>query len=924
MSNTRSHADSSSLFLRWVLAIAVCCNSPFTQSASAAEPVLFKGHAEVVYDSAFLPDGRSLVTASFDRTLKLWDIQTKTSVRTMEGHTGIVLTVDVSKDGTTIASGASDNTIKLWDVPKNDPVKTLVAHEAAGSAISVSFDALKYATGDESGAVRIWNAVDGAQAFEVKLTAGVTTLAWRRDNKQVAAGLANGSIVLIDPADGKVGAEIGAHEGAVTGLQFSANNTQLHSAGADGLAKRWPTTIAATLEGFKEAKPVNAMALQPSGTLVVTAAGDGAHVWNRADGKLVRSLEELTGDVSAVAFSSNGAQVVTGAADKVARTFDPNTGKVSKAFPAMPGKITAVALTPNLQTVIVADETGAIKLFKATDATEERTLLGVTGAIRAVAVLANATQLITAGDDKQVRFWNLADGTEARKVAFDQEVTALSLSANNTLLAVGLANGSIRLVVAADGKQSGELAGHAKKVTDLEFNSTQTQLVSSSEDGTSRLWDLATSKTAQFFGGHAGSVTAVRFQRDNQTVLTAGVDGKLRIAAVANQLVHVADEKRVNSLALASNSASYATAGEDGIVKVWNATNGAPIRSFAGFEGPALSVSLSADNQQVAAGGKDGTVRTWNATNATPLFRIKGGSPAVLVEYSPDSKKLVAAFENKAIQCFDPTPLNPQPAEPPSRDAAQQMTGHADLITALSWAADNRTLRSIGKDKTVREWAVASAGFTVNLTGHSSQVYSVAFNSDGTILASGSNDKTIRLWDVPGKKALKSLPAQPAAIYGVAFSPDGKQLVTAGADQTVRLFDVDKGNELMKFTGPEYALYSVAFSHDGNRIAAAGMGIGQERAIYLWEKSKSEPTLVLKGHADDVYRVQFNQTSTRLLSLGYAGSLKIWDLATGKPVYEEAIGAVSYSARFSADGKQLVTSSNDRTARLWEVPANAQ
>jgi WD40 repeat protein len=923
MSHNRLFSKFNSRFLTWLLALNLCFNSTLIQSSFAAEPILLQGHAEVVYDAMFLPDGRSLVTASFDQTLKLWDIGTKTPVRTMEGHTGIVLTVDVSKDGTTIASGASDNTIKLWDVPKNDPVKTLAAHTAAGSAIAVSLDGLSFATGDETGVVRIWTVADGKQAFEVKLTAGVTTLAWRRDNKQVAAGLANGSIVIVNPADGKIAGELGAHVGAVTGLQFSSNNTQLYSTGADGMAKRWPTTVVPVIEGFKEAKAVNSMTLHPSGTFVVTATANGVHVWNRADGKYLRSLEGVTGDVAAASYSTNGAQVAIGGADKIVRTFDPNSAKLVKAFPALPGKVTAVAITPNLQTVIGADDTGAIKLFKAADATEDKALAGAVGAIHAMTLTSNGTQLIAGGDDKTVRIWTLADGKEIRKVVFKHKIRALSLSSNNTLLAVGLENGSIPLLTVANGTQTGELIGHSRMITGLSFNTTQTQLVSSAKDGC-RLWDLKSSKTGQLFPGHTGSVTAVQFQRDNKTVVTSGIDGKIRIAQMAIQMLHVADEKRVNSLSLASNSASYATAGEDGIVKVWTASNGAPIRSFTGFEGPALSVALSADNRQIAAGGKDGTVRTWTVANAAPIFRLPLGSPALHVQYSPDSKKLVAALENKSIQCFDPTPLNPQPAEPPSRDAAQQLSGHADQINGISWAPDNRTLRSIGKDKTVREWAVAAAGFTASLTGHSSQVYSVAFSPDGKWIASGSNDKTIRIWDVASKKALKSLPTQTAAVYGVAFSPDGKQLATAGADRTVRLFDIEKGSELMKFTGPEYALYSVAFSQDGNQIASAGMGVGQQRAVYLWNKNKPEPAKVLKEHKDDVYRVQFNSKGTRLLSLGYSGSLKIWDLQAGKVVYEEAIGAVSYSARFSADGKQLVTSSNDRTARLWNVPANAQ
>ena len=102
------------------------------------------------------------------------------------------------------------------------------------------------------------------------------------------------------------------------------------------------------------------------------------------------------------------------------------------------------------------------------------------------------------------------------------------------------------------------------------------------------------------------------------------------------------------------------------------------------------------------------------------------------------------------------------------------------------------------------------------------------------------------------------------------------------------------------------------------------MGIGSSRKVYVWTADNAEPAHPLAGHPDDIYRVQFSQSGQRILSLGYAGNLRVWDPAGGKAVCEQALGAVSYSARLSPEGNTVVVSSNDRTARILEVPSAAQ
>ncbi len=910
-----------------------------TDVCHSQEPVEFKGHQEVVYDAKFLPNGKSLVTASFDQTLKLWDVATQSTLRTMEGHTGIVLTVDVSPNGKLIASGSSDRTIRLWDVPNSDPISTAKVHDAAITAMATSKDGSLTATGDGKGLLRVWsNASSGVASSEtpppqpkpsreIAIGRSISRVAWRNDNKQLAAGCDDGSIIVVTLADdgSSEGTRLIAHDGQVTGLGFTPNNQSIFSCGEDGYVRRWPTTIPQAMNFEGLTKAAAAVAIHPNGSLIAIVGQDGAaKILKRADGAVVHTLEGHFGSVTDVAFNRAGNQIATLSSDQVVRVFDVSTGKLVLATTPSKSPLTAIIFSADGKDIVVGTERGDVLAHAFTEPPRFRSLSKRPKSVNAIATTSDGSHLLFAGDDQRIWIRNSAIEKTERGVDFDAAVTTISISADNSTFAVGLASGAIVTVEAKSLEQTGILTGHTTPVRKVAFNTTGTQLVSSSTDGVTRLWDLKAQAVAQSFANESNPIVDIAFQNDNKSIITAHADGKVFVETIAAQIVHRADDGRVNDLSIASNGSQYATAGADGTVKLWNASNSSPTRGFTGFEGSALCVSLSPDNRQIAAGGADKTVRIWNVSNGSGHFRLQVPAESRRVSYSPDSSRLVAALSDNTLQCFDPTPLNPQPAEPPARDASQLLQGHTGPVADIAWSLDSQALQSGSADMTLRQWSIASPQEKNRLSGHSQDVYSVVFSPDGETLATGSADKTVRIWNVETGKAVKTLATFPAAVYGLDFSADGKQIAIAGADNTVRILNVANGQEVRQFNGPTHAVYTVAFSPDDSRLAAAGMGLGSERTIYLWSTSSSEPTAVLTGHSDDIYRTQFNPTGSRLASIGYSGSLRIWDVASGKPLLENNLAVVSYSVSYAPDGSKVVVTSNDRTARLISVPDSAK
>lgn len=234
------------------------------------------------------PDGKLLVTGSWDQSAKIWDIQTGGALRKLDGfHQGYVNSVQFSPDGQTILTGSDDATARLWDVATGEPRATvLVGHSARVRQARFNIDGSQVLTAASDKTARIWD----SQSGETLLTLsghewGLLCGEFSRDGQRVITGSEDNTAMIWDASTGEQLLKLAGHTDAVTGVAFSPDGRRAMTASLDNTAKLWDAHTGKeilTLDGHDQ--ELTSVSFAPDGSAVLTSSRDGsAMLWPAVD-----------------------------------------------------------------------------------------------------------------------------------------------------------------------------------------------------------------------------------------------------------------------------------------------------------------------------------------------------------------------------------------------------------------------------------------------------------------------------------------------------------------------------------------------------------------------------------------------------------------------------------------------------------------
>jgi len=285
------------------------------------------------------------------------------------------------------------------------------------------------------------------------------------------------------------------------------------------------------------------------------------------------------------------------------------------------------------------------------------------------------------------------------------------------------------------------------------------------------------------------------------------------------------------------------------------------------------------------------------------------------------------------------------------------LSGHKGSVRAIAYSPDGRQVAT-ADDETARVWDAAS-GEEKRPLHHTSKVMALSFDAESRHLSTVNLEGIVRVWDLSSdsrklfNRSDPPISDERPECSAACFSRDGSRVAVAFKDKAIRVWELPSGKELpvpstpkdpvtriafsfanvpvlalLFLLPPKDPVTRIAFSPDGKSIAAVTNVVKAQvdpsvapgrSTIEVWDASTGQPHAILED--DGITCIAFSLDGLRLASATSTGLVRVWDLATSKPVLTQPMRATSgiLDIAFSPDGKMLATGSVDGAARLWDT-----
>jgi WD40 repeat protein len=641
---------------------------------------------------AFSPRGRYALSAGRDGLVRLWRLpaademperwQQTDVIRRFEGHTDQVWSVAVSPDGKKAVTASADKTARLWDVATGQELKCFTEHEDTVYCAAFSPDGQRIVSGSRDKTVRLWDTESGKQLQRFDERDEVWWVAFSPDGCSVLSAGKDTTIRLWDIKSGTEQQRFKGHTEPVRGVAFSPDGKRILSGSWDKTARLWDVQTGRQLRPFEgSTDDVHSVAFSPDGSLALSGGlGSATRLWDLETGRLLHQLP--VNKVHGVAFAPDGRSVLTGGHDGIVRLWDVGTGRELHHFEGRTGAAWSVAYSPDGQFAFSAGWDGVARLLHIPDAIlhtpehEVRRLVAhpSAGGVCGVAFAPDG-RAVSCGSDGCVRLWDVAGGKQLWVYdcqARGASVRRLAVAPDGRTALAAVDDHTVRVLDLATGKELRRFEGHRAMVQGVSFSSDGRLALSTSgtvdakaeQANTMRLWEVATGKERRRFDGLTELVSTAVLSPDDRFILCASKDRTLRLwdARTGKEVRRFTGHEHWVESAVFSPDGRRALSGSaDTTLRLWDVATGQELQRFEGHTNTVTSVAFSADGRRALSAGNDGTVRLWDVTTGEQLLQFKGHIEVVhAAVFSPEGQHVLSGGFDGTLRLW----RLPEPAKP--------------------------------------------------------------------------------------------------------------------------------------------------------------------------------------------------------------------------------------------------------------------
>ena len=284
--------------------------------------------------------------------------------------------------------------------------------------------------------------------------------------------------------------------------------------------------------------------------------------------------------------------------------------------------------------------------------------------------------------------------------------------------------------------------------------------------------------------------------------------------------------------------------------------------------------------------------------------------------FSPDGRLLVSGDRGGEVHIRNLVEGSSQTSVIQTGSPVREVASQHDVASSQDVASlSAKKIATATADGIVRLWEQGQGSKSeesASMVGHKGDVWSIAFHPNGTTLASSGSDATIRLWDVESGKAKQVLLGHSELVRHVSFSPDGKQVLSSSHDGTARIWRLKPGSEVSRFRHPAFVTHALFAPHD-HIITACVDGI-----IRVWDARAGTLKKSLRGHTDSIWSFCLSADGEEIVSISEDGTAKRWRWSdTVKLGVAEGGNDWLSAVAMDEQGELVVGHSSNKRLILW-------
>jgi eukaryotic-like serine/threonine-protein kinase len=581
-------------------------------------------------------------------------------------------------------------------------------------------------------------------------------------------------------------------------------------------------------------------------------------------------LSGHTKDVVSVAYSNNGAYLVTGSTDATVRLWDAHTG----AFLRLMGQH-----TKGLDTVQFSPDSRKV----------------ASGAI-----------------DNKVRVFDVETGETL--LTFDDGAYRVAFTPDGKRLVCGSQNGEVRVRDALTGELLNTMKQHTDRVSALKFSPEGDELYVGSLDKTVSVWNLSNYERVRLITDHEAEVSSIAVSKDGAWVAIAESDAVIHVRErktwEKSHTVRTPAGARWPNVAFTQNDQVLLARTQDATVRAYHTSSGQILAVVdVRPEGKLFESALHPQEDELAVIGLSGNVAIWSLRGVFD-FKILSLGPTYRKHVYPSifvpEKQLAATPVEDGSLFF----WNVKTAEL----VKQIDAGPVPFALGAGHGGNRLFLTNFKRPPRSAATFDLNTFERLSTFDHPGLIPDVAASFDGTRFATACYDGKVRLVDADTLAPIAQFTVDPARLSAVTFSPDGRELVTSNEFGKVYFLDAATGQVNRTIDAHSTWVQDLEFSHDGRRLATAGR---QDHQVRIWDVKTGQRLFNFAQHRNNVMDISWSQDDRLFATAALDHRVHLFDATNGQLL--RTFDGPGYTAQLSADGKTLLTTGYNGYAVIWDI-----